>query len=152
MALSYPLVNGFRYAWASIEVLDGPLTMPGIRSINFKASQAIGSARGAGIQEHGKTRGDLTFTASMTMLAEEQFNWVTSIGDEYMSHIFGLLVKFEELQNGTPNINRVELVGLQIQEEDHAFAPGPDGLEITMPLGISYYLKNGLKPVRGMKV
>jgi hypothetical protein len=146
MALSIPLVNGFRYGWASIAVQNGPDKMPGLRGVSFKCAQELGESRGAGVQKLGDIRGPVTFEASITLLLEDQFDFCTALGEFYMSTPFGLLVKYEE---GT-TINRVELVGCKIKEEDHTHAPGAEGLEVTMPLAISYYLKNGLLPVAGL--
>lgn len=96
MAVSYPMINGKRHSWASIELrTDGDIIL-GFTEIDYKASLDPGEVRGAGSAPIAFTMGNSSFEGSVSFLLEEFNSLVSSKGAGWMGASFEIIVSYSE--------------------------------------------------------
>lgn len=69
--MAKPLINGFEYSFADIQVKIGAAEIYGITELNYDIEQAKENIYGAGENPVSRGRGTKQFTASMTLLGSE---------------------------------------------------------------------------------
>jgi Asp-tRNA(Asn)/Glu-tRNA(Gln) amidotransferase C subunit len=144
--LSYPLINGYRYSWASVAAILGAGSftqeLSGLKSINYATEVSRGEARGAGRQRLGWTAGNVAHTASLEMLKEEYMNLVEQLSaiGPFLDQVFDIPVSYTE--NGVTKTDKV--VGCRIKKDAHDHAQGTDALVVKIDLDIMYVLPNGV--------
>ena len=74
--LAYPLGDGFRFSHGSMKFSRGAAEQFGIKEISYKVSMDRGDVRGHGRRPLGRTRGNIKFEASFTILAEEYYSMI----------------------------------------------------------------------------
>ncbi len=71
MTLLYPLINGHRFSYASIELNVFGMVFMGVKAINYSDKLTPGKARGTASMPLGRTRGDYESEASLELFKEE---------------------------------------------------------------------------------
>ena len=94
--VAYPLINGHRYSWASIELgVAGDLTR-GFKSINYSDGLEPGKVPGTDPSAIGRTRGKHTAEGSVEMYRTEAQNLIEKIGDGFYEVAWDITVCYRE--------------------------------------------------------
>lgn len=145
---SYPLVNGRRYSFASIEITANGKTYLGMKEVSYTDTCEPGEIRGTGQQLLGRTAGDYACEASMTPYREEADDLIESLGDGWMLKVFDVVVNYSE--EGAP-MKTDRIVGCRIKSSENNHSQGTDGLENPLELHPMYILRNGIAPIPNLR-
>jgi hypothetical protein len=139
--IQYPLVNGIRHSFASIEAkLDGQLYI-GFKSINYEAALEPGVIKGTHPDPLGDTLGDATYSADFEMWLAEWNLFQAALGNGYMVRRFQITVTY--VTAGFDTI--VDLINLvRIKKVAAANTQGPEGLSRKVDLYTGKVLLNGI--------
>lgn len=95
MSIAYPLVNGFRFAWSSVELrLAGDITL-GCTEINYSVKTDRAYVRGAGALPIGQTLGNFTYEADLSILVSEFDQFMTLLGPQAMQQFWDIVVSHD---------------------------------------------------------
>lgn len=104
MSVSYPMVNGKRHSWASVELRVDSDIILGITEIDYKASLDPGEVRGAGSAPIAFTMGNSSFEGSFSILLEEFNTLVSKLGAGWMGNAIEIIVSYDESGSGLTTI------------------------------------------------
>lgn len=125
--IEYPLINGHRFSWASIEAQFGDAGLIiGLKSINYSPKLDPGKVYGTAPQKIGRTRGKADETADCEMLRLEFENLKETLGNQgigYGETAFDIVVQFHE--DGGPTLTDT-IIGCRITAVDLSNADGTD--------------------------
>jgi hypothetical protein len=148
MAIEYPLVQGERHDFASIEVTieteQGPKRFKGFTAVNYSASLEPGQVRGTAARKIGRTIGEATEEGSLEMYLAEWDELRAALGNGYMRKVFNVTVTYGA--DGLP-VTTDTLVGCRIKKVDKSHSQGADGLKVKLELDVMKILENGLDPI-----
>ncbi len=147
MTTKLPLVNGFRFSFASVEVTYKGKRIPILKAINYTQEKMPGEVRGNHSQVVGRTRGDLKDTGSMEVYEEEFDDLITSLGKGYMEQTFDIVASYAE--EGQKTITD-KLYGCIMTKVDKSHTQSTDGLVVKCDLHIMHIDLNGLNPLKKM--
>lgn len=141
----YPLVNGVRHSFASIEVKLGSQIFVGFKSINYSRKRTRSEVRGNSPDPLGKTRGDNMYSADAELyLAEWNLFMFQTLGSQtsgYGDVLFTVIVTYTE--NGFDTI--VDTInGCTIDTTEASQSQGPDTLLRKFELSPLKILFNGI--------
>ncbi len=103
-AIPYPLINGVRHSWSSIECrLNGNIIL-GVTEVNYSPTLEPGVVRGAGPRPIGHTLGQVEYEGDFTLLLEEFNALVTALGAGWMTRPFDVVVTYDESGSGLSTI------------------------------------------------
>lgn len=145
----FPLINGHRYSWASVVAKFATLEIPHFQEISYSDSLEPGIVRGTGPQVSGRTRGEYSAEGSITWQLEGFEELKNHLGDGYMEIAFPIVVSYAD--TGQPVVTD-ELVGCRITSVEVNPSQGTDPVTVTTPISMLYIIRNGVKPLRGMKL
>lgn len=140
MTISYPLVNGHRYSFASIEVDFEGKKFLGFTEINYKDSLEPGKLRGLGPQVIGRTRGDYDSEGSFKCFRQEFDELTTALGDGYGEKSITIAVTYSE--ENQPTVTD-RLTGVRIKSVDNSNSQGTDATEVSCELDVLLVERNG---------
>lgn len=140
----YPKINGHTYDYSSVEIDIGGTVFTAITSINYSGERSIGNHRGTGSKKRARTRGTYDSSGSITMMREDYYELIASLGDGYMEKSFDVTVLFSE--TGMPT-NNVKLIGCVMTTDSDDNAEGEDPLQTSFDIDIMEMTRNGLRPV-----
>ncbi len=125
--IEYPLINGHRFSWASVEAQFGSVGLIiGIKSINYSPELMPGKVYGTAPQKIGRTRGKEDSSADCEMLRLEFENLKETLGNSgvgYGETAFDIVVQYRE--EGQPVVTDT-LIGNRITKVDLQNADGTD--------------------------
>lgn len=145
--MEYPLVNGHRYSFSSIEAVVNGKRLLGFTSINYKQSLEPGEARGEHAQRYGTTRGELKADGDAEILKEEGEQLIKELGNGYMEKRFPVVVTYAE-EGGKTRTDTLHNV--RIQEVSDGHSSGNEALKIKLTLNIDFVEKDGVMPLKKM--
>lgn len=125
-SVAYPLVNGHRYSFASVEANFGGFPCLGITEINYKPSLKGTMVYGSAPQPIGETRGKLELSCDFTMYRHEfELFKLTfpGLGVGFGEFRFDIIVQYSE---GQMPVITDTIVGVRIQEADLSNRDGTD--------------------------
>lgn len=135
--IEYPLINGHRFSFASVEALFGAAGLIiGLRSINYKATLTPGDVYGTAPQKIGRTRGKNESTSDCEMLRLEFENLKETLGQAgvgYGETAFDIVVQYRELNQ--PVITDT-IIGARITDVDLQNADGTDASACKLDLNV----------------
>ena len=144
----YPLINGNKYDWSSVELDIGDAGIfTGVKEITFTHSLEPGVVRGTRAEMIGRTRGEYTAEGSMVVYAEEYSEIITALGDGYMEASFSITITYSDT-NVPVQVNR--LIGCRITNVEGGGSQGTDPLEVSLDLSIFRVETGGLNAVSGI--
>lgn len=123
--ISYPLINGARHSFASIELKISTQIFVGFKSINYSRTRSRTLIRGNSPDPLGKTRGDNEYSADVEMYLAEANQLLTLLGKGYGDVFFPINVSYSE--NGFDTITD-NLIGCTIDSTEASQSQGSDGL------------------------
>jgi hypothetical protein len=142
LSISYPLVNGHRYSFVSIEAIINGLPYIGFSAINYKQSLKAGMVYGSRPQALGRTRGkqELTFDFEMYRLEFELLKATLGIaGVGFGETPFDTVVQYAEaLQPVTTDT----IISARIEEVDLSNADGTDPSKVKCTCSAMQILLN----------
>lgn len=104
MSAPYPLINGVRHSWASVEIkLDDDIVL-GITEINYKDSLDPTAVYGAGPRPIAFTLGRAEFDGDFSILLEEFNTLITKLGAGWKARQFDIIVTHDESGSGLSTI------------------------------------------------
>ncbi len=127
--IQYPLINGHRFSFASIEATFGSAgVIVGIKSINYSTELTPGDVYGTAPQKIGRTRGKANSSSDCEMLRLEFENLRGTLGPGsdgtgYGETSFDITVQYAE--DGQPTITDT-VIGNRITKVDLSNTDGTD--------------------------
>jgi hypothetical protein len=146
LAVPYPLINGHRYSFSSIElIINGLPNVVGFSSINYKPSLKASMVYGSRPQPLGRTRGKAEFTFDFEMyrlefeILKATLGTVAILG--YGETQFDTIVQYwEALQ---PVVTDT-ILAARIEEVDLSNADGADPSKVKVTCSALSILLNGM--------
>ena len=152
--IPYPMTNGARQSFVSIEVkLNGQIFM-GITKIDYKRTRERTVVTGTNADPLGKTRGENKYEASCDVYLAEfnQFMVSTMGGNGYGDVFFSVDVTYSE--NGFDTIHDT-LIGCTVDSTEASNSKGTEGLVRAVNLAPLKILFNGIddnaSPLQGVQ-
>lgn len=139
--IAYPLVNGVRHSFASIELKLNAQIFIGFKSINYNRTRSRAKVRGNSPDPLGKTIGDNDYTADAELYLAEWNQFQSSLGVGYGDVFFQVLVTYSA--NGFDTIQDV-INGCTIDSTEASQSQGPDPLVRKFDLAPLKILYNGI--------
>lgn len=150
--IPYPLINGNRFDFSSVELrLGNPSTLfvGGVKEVTYSDSLEPGELRGNHAQLIGRTRGQYSAEASLTMFKQEFQQLVALLGAGYMEVSFDTVVSFSE--QGSAVITDV-LSGCRIKKAEDSGSEGGDPLTVKVDLHVMALIRNGVPPLNPLRM
>ena len=140
--IQYPLINGTRHSFASIELTLGSLIFVGFRAVNYKRSRGRTTVYGSSPDPLGKTRGVNEYTADCELYLAEWNAFQADIGAGYGDEAFQVLVTYTE--NGFDSIIDT-LIGCTMDSTEASNSQGSDPTVRKFDLNPIKILFNGIE-------
>lgn len=151
----YPLVNGNRYDFTSIEILINGVPYRGVKSIDYKDSLATQKQYGTSARPLGRNRGVYDASGALEMFKED-FSVVApvlaALGNGGLGEAnFLILATYADF--GAPTVTDT-LIGCRIKGVDESHAQGGEAVTVKLDLDIMDINRNGvslLSPAASLK-
>ncbi len=143
----YPLVNGQKVSFASIEIKIGTLLLTGFTDLSYSQTLEPGIFRGTRPEKLARTIGEHNIEGSFTLVKDEYLELIASLGNGYMQTPFDITNTYSEI-NSTTLMTDV-LTGCRITSEEDSHSQGTDALVVACDLDIMKMTRNGLLPIVG---
>lgn len=145
----YPLVNGHRFSFASIEAVIAGRKFVGFKSIQYSSALEPGEVRGAHPEVLGATRGKATHDGSVEIYREEWQALIIELnrrsnGKGFLEVYFQIVVNVAE--DGSPTVTDT-LRGCRMKKAQGGGTEGTDPLSVPSDLWITKVKWGGLDPV-----
>lgn len=140
-----PLINGHYFDFASIQIVVPSFgRFTGVTDISYSDSVEVGSVYGTNRKRVGRTTGQQSVEASMTMLKahfQELIGQVGQFGVGYGEVPFNIIVQYAE-----PGMAAItdELLGVRITGAADTHAEGVEALRVAVTLDVMELKRNGL--------
>lgn len=144
----YPLINGHRYSFSSLEANIAGIPVPGISELSYNDGLEPGAIEGTSPQRLGRTRGKYESDGSMSMYRQEFDELTARLGDGYGERSFNIVASYAD--DGQPTVTD-RLVGCRIKKVDNQAQKGSDPLEVKLELDIMYIERNGKTLVKNLR-
>jgi len=142
--IAYPLINGVRHSFSSIELKIAGQIYVGFKSINYSRKRSRTMVRGNSPDPLGKTRGTNEYTADCEIFLAE-WNLLQSqlqnLGAGYGDQFFNIVVTYTE--NGFDTVSDT-IVACTLDTTDVSQSEGADPLVRKFELNPLKILFNGL--------
>ena len=147
-SVAYPLINGLRYDFSSVEVSIDGIIQTGFKELSYKDSLEPGEVYGEFAQSLGATRGQYKAEASATMYQVEAQEFIDSLSDfdgtGYMETYFTVTANYAE--TGQPTIT-IKLLACRVKSVDDSQKSGSDANETKFDFRVGMIVRNGKYPV-----
>lgn len=148
MPLQYPLVNGNRFDFSSVQITVPDLNrvFEGVKSVTYSDELKPGKLRGNRAQAVGRTRGQYEPNASIEMYKSEAQALIDALGPGYMERSFNIVVSYSE--PATPDLTTVDTIqGVRITKVEDSGNEGEEPLATKFDLDPMMILRNGKAPI-----
>lgn len=132
MAVDYPLINGFRYSFADVEIKMKNRRRRGVTEVNYTTSREHGDVSDNSDRKIGRTRGTVRNEASITMLKEEADAFIKELGPEFGTKSFDVPVTYS---SGITTVTDL-LRGCCISSVGNAHRNSADALVVQLQLNV----------------
>lgn len=139
--IQYPLINGVRHSFASIELKLETQIFIGFKSINYGRTRTRTKVRGNHPDPLAKTRGENDYNADCELYLAEFMLFISQFGSGYGDKFFQVLVTYSE--NGFDTIQDI-INGCTIDTTEASNGQGPDPLIRKFDLSPLKILFNGV--------
>jgi len=145
---SYPLINGVRPDWSSIQfspqLPDGSKSIiVGIKSLNYKVEQDPSDVMGTSPLPIAQTRGTAKFSGDVEMYLAEFHALTSAIGDNFGSTLITITVAYSE---GDFTVTD-SLIGCRLISPEASQSQGSDPLTRKFSLKMLNILWNGVQAI-----
>lgn len=154
MATQYPIINGVKFDWSSIEIdLNGTI-FTGCTELAYKQTREIGDVYGTGAEKLARTLGQLNAEGTLAMYRrdfQDFINLLTGNGQTgYLDTEFDITASYSA-PNGD-GILTDRCISCVILEPDISGSQGTDPLMVTCSLDILRVELDGILPITNMLV
>ena len=139
--IQYPLINGIRHSFASIELKLNTQIYIGFKSVNYSRKRSRAQVRGNSPDPMGKTQGDNEYSADIEVYLAEWNQFQASLGPGYGDVFFQVLVTYSA--NGFDTVQDV-INGCTIDSTEASNSQGPDPTVRKFDLAPLKILFNGV--------
>jgi hypothetical protein len=144
---TYPLINGVRHDFSSIEFTIKGAACLGVKEIAYSDSLEPGEVRGTSAQLLGRTRGQLKSEGSFTVPQQEWKELLDKLGNGFLEAVFDIVVNFRE--DGAMYTDKI--LGCRVKKADRSHSNNADALEVKVELSVMRIEWNGKDPIRNMR-
>lgn len=141
--LSYPLVNGNRFDFTSIEILIEGIPFRGVKSINYEDGTDGAKQYGTSARPLGRTRGKYDPSGSLEIFKEEANAIRLLLGNGWGEVSLTIVVAYAELAVSVPTVDK--LFGCRVRKAADAHSQGAEGLTEKWDLDIMDITRNGVR-------
>lgn len=145
----YPLINGLRFDFSSVEANINGQVYTGVSELDYSHKLEPGKVRGTSAQVNGRTRGQYEPDGSFSMYKQEAAEFIAALGPGFMEQAFDIVVHYSEV--GQPLITD-RLIGCRIKSSGNSHKEGADALTVKFELDIIAVIENGIAPITGLRV
>lgn len=150
-APSFPLINGNRYDYTSIEIMVEGIPYRGIKSIDYEDSLDSAKQYGTSARPLGRTRGKYDASGSLEIFLEDAVvlrTILAAVGNGGMGAAnFTIVVAYAEI--GSP-IVVVKMLGCRVKKVAASHAQGNDGITEKWDLDVMDITRNGVSLLSGI--
>ena len=140
-SMIYPLINGRRFEWASVEFRIAGAQQKGLVDVSYGASLDPQQVYGASSRKPiGRTGGIAKFEASLTFLKEEGAAFIAGLGPKYGLTSFDIVISYAEGAVVTTDT----ILGARLKKDDNAHKQSADALTTKLDLDVMDVLHNGM--------
>lgn len=141
---AYPLINGHRFDWSSVQVTIDGIRYTGVKSITYRQTLTPGKVRGTRSQVTGRTRGQYDCEGSVEFYKEDYSDIVRALSAfgtrGYMEYAFPIVVQYS---SGVLAVKTDVLAGCRLASDEDAPTESSDGLVVSCDLDIMYITRDG---------
>jgi hypothetical protein len=145
--LQYPLINGFRPSWASIEFNIAGILNYSIQSAEYKATRTRKKTRGTAVNPIAKTRGSIDYDCKVKMLLAESMQLLAQLGsvDPTGNNAYGDIFFTMTVQYAEPNSNIITdtIMGCTVDTVEQSSSEGVEDIVIEHDFAPLLILRNG---------
>ena len=142
--IQYPLINGVRHSFASVELKLKNQIFIGFKSINYTRTRSRAFVRGNHPDPLGKTQGENEYSADCELYLAEWNLFQEQLGEGYGDILFQVLVTYSS--NGFDTIQDV-INGASVDSLEASNAQGPDPTVRKFDMNPLKILFNGVDDV-----
>lgn len=145
--LSYPLINGMKHDYSSVEISIDGAKFIGVKEISYKHSLEPGEVRGTRSQLLGRTRGKYSAEGSMTLYLSEYQDLIAKLaakGIGYLEQDFDVEVSYS---GRNTDLVTDRLRGCRIKSADKSHSSGEEALVVKCDLHVMYLLESDKTPL-----
>ncbi len=143
----FPLINGFKYSFSSIEVDIGGEIFTDIQALDYSDTVSRAKLRGANAVPLGITRGDYEAVMSFTLSKRGAKDFRALLGPGFKEKFFDVTTTYTEKEEGTTTD---KVIGCLIIGNENSHSPGPDALIEVIPCDVHHIIWDGLDPMLNM--
>lgn len=140
--IPFPLINGARFDFSSVEVKVGALVYRGVKEITYKWTLDPGMMRGTRAMVAGYSRGKYDVEGSITFFKSEYQLFIATLGPGYAEKYFPIVVHHSEAP-ALPIVTDF-LNGCRLKSAENSLSEGEDVLVVKCDLLITSLLEGGL--------
>lgn len=153
-APAYPLINGHRFDFSSIEFNLNAVRSLGVTEIEYEDDLEPGEVRANRAQVYGFTRGQYKARGKITMLKEEADIFLAALvvsgGGGYMEAVFTAVVSYAEALAGQLQTDVLE--GARVVKVSDRHTQGNEGLKVEFELVMNHITRNGKSPLSALQL
>jgi hypothetical protein len=140
----FPRVGGVAPDFSSITIYIRGKPFIGVTAIDYSATREPGKLKGTSPRVLARTRGEITFSGSMTLNREDAAELRKQLGPGYMEVDFDITVTYK-YKGGT--LTEDKITGACITEDSDSNSSGTDPLQTEFTLDILEITKSGVSPI-----
>lgn len=144
MTVQYPVINGQRCDFSSIETDVNGVVQSGYKEISYSHKLDPGKLRGTSPEVLGRTTGEYSAEGSLTLYLAEWEQLRESLAPGYMVTSFDTTVAYNA--SGEP-LQVDELIGCRITNVEKQHSQGTDPLTVKLTLDILKVIEDGDDPL-----
>lgn len=155
-SIPYPLINGKRYSFTSIEAILGGFPLIGFKSLNYGSSLEPGKVYGTNANKIGRTEGQADHTCDAEIYLLEWNLFLATIGPQgifqggFGTVVFPIVVNYAEGPT-LPVVTDV-IDGCRITKVDHSNQTGSDASTVKLTIDPMNILHTGFSIAGGFGV
>ena len=134
MPIQYPLINGHRYSFASIEAKANGLKIIGFKSINYDDGLKPTALGGTTPVKIGRTRGAYEAKGDCEMYRLEANALMASLGPGFYEVAWTFTVQYSE--NDDQPVTTDTILGVRLESTASSNSDGPDASTLKFGLNI----------------
>jgi hypothetical protein len=148
--VTYPLINGNAYSFASITIDVGGIKFRGFKEIKYEHSLEPGELRGNHPQLLARTRGQYKASGSLTVFQHEWEQLRDRMGNGFFETVFTVSVMYSEL--GPVGARCDTLHGVRFTKAAKGGSESNEGTEVPLDMHIMWIEESGKRPINNMLV
>jgi len=154
MPTNYPLINGVKFDWSSIEISLSGGIFTGCTELAYKQTREVGEVYGTGAEKLARTLGQLNADGTIAMYRREFQDFLALLTNNgqsgYLDTSFDITATYSA--PGGDGTLTDKCIGCVITEPDISSTQGTDPIMVTCTLDIMRVELGGILPITNMLV